>query len=255
MRLNGKLNYQTPVAEQLATLFPKIKWEIFLPLDNLQRCPFIAREGKLYYYAGPFHHYYVWEDDAGILIDYWELPKTSTSPYYRRALLAARNQHIFRRYLNEALVGSPREVLIEKLRNDVAVMNVTRVCLTFFVVFKADEGYVEAEFFERLYPLHIGESEISFATSGNFKIKGITVKVNSRFRFLHKSMRLEADYDIYPLSPREENEQLKGSMKFERNYANFNWLSSKAFLKENEEMIYHWLRDLDKENARIYSAE
>lgn len=245
------------VKSQIEKLFPGCEVEEKTPFQPIKEIvPALAevpRNARLYQFNNGRSLYAVFANADDTLITAFQWPGSVSN--ISRELTEERNAYIFRHYINSSLVGQPRSTLVKKLREDKFVMLISGLLTAFF--YRGDATQVEdlsylaaqIEWHQNAYP--ISKFTVLLSSYGDFTVKGIPVNVLVSLRLVSKKMQLTGKYIVTP----KKSEKFGGSLTLERDFKDFKWLAAKAFLREHEDLVYHWLRDMDKEARRLDTTD
>jgi len=253
MQNNKLFTPDISVKSQIEKLFPDCQVEEKTPFQPIKEIiPALAeipRNAKLYQFNNDRNLYAIFADADDKLIAAFQWAGGESN--VNRELVEERNTYIFRHYINSSLTGQSRSALVKKLREDKFVMMVSGLLTAFF--YRGDATQVDdlrylgaqIEWHQNAYPI----SKITpvLNSYGEFTVKGIPVTVLVSLRLVSKKMQLTGKYIVTP----KKSEHFGGSLTIEREFKDFKWLAGKAFLREHEDLVYHWLRDMDKESRKL----
>lgn len=246
-------NNESPVQSQIDSRYPELTWEKLLPTAPKPYLTHLKHEGALYVHFGLDIRVMVWVDNNDNLLEEFQFSRNSGSgPRY--AILNARNEIVFNEYINPDLVGKKRSDFVAMVKENNYIVNLMTIYVIFFDTYNAvedksrEDKTLYNEYCNNIFPL---SHSLNLSMSGRFTIKSIAVDVTVKLRLVSKRMELSGEYIINPVNHDGALSIIAGSMTLTRQYPDFDHLGAKAFLREHEDLIYHWLRDLDKESRKL----
>lgn len=242
------------VKSQIDSLALSLDWVQYHPSSAKSRTYLteIKDEGTLYEYHDEKRRVVVWADKDDNLVREFHFSAANKNSL-RRIILERRNDIVFNSLIGPKTAGLSRQELVALAKEDEELVALMTVYITFFhqtassMEEKDEKLYIS--YYNDVFPLTSGN--LNRTALSTFTIKGIPVNVTMKLILQSKIMELRAVYEITPVNTTGSKRFFTGELSLTRFYPDFKWLSSKAFLREHEDLVYHWLRDLDKESRKL----